>query len=39
VYGNIDVRLLSDEAPNTVANFLTYVDSGAYNIRSSTVLF
>ena len=28
--GNIDVQLLSDEAPNTVANFLTYVDSGAY---------
>lgn len=27
--GNIDVQLLSDEAPNTVANFLTYVDSGS----------
>ena len=29
--GSIDVQLLSDEAPNTVANFLTYVNSGAYN--------
>jgi cyclophilin family peptidyl-prolyl cis-trans isomerase len=28
--GSIDVQLLSDEAPKTVANFLTYVDSGAY---------
>jgi cyclophilin family peptidyl-prolyl cis-trans isomerase len=29
--GNIDVRLLSNDAPNTVQNFLSYVNSGAYN--------
>jgi cyclophilin family peptidyl-prolyl cis-trans isomerase len=29
--GNIDVRLLSADAPNTVLNFLTYVSSGEYN--------
>jgi cyclophilin family peptidyl-prolyl cis-trans isomerase len=29
--GNIDVRLLSADAPNTVTNFLSYVNSGAYN--------
>ncbi len=29
--GNINVQLFSTEAPNTVANFLTYVNSGAYN--------
>jgi cyclophilin family peptidyl-prolyl cis-trans isomerase len=28
--GNIDVVMLPDDAPNTVANFLTYVDEGAY---------
>src|SRR5437870_4584644 len=28
--GSIDVQLLSDEAPNTVVNFLAYVDSGAF---------
>lgn len=28
--GNIDVVLLGDDAPNTVANFLRYVDEGAY---------
>jgi len=28
--GNIDVQLLTDEAPSTVTNFLTYVNSGAY---------
>ena len=31
VLGNIDVQMLTDEAPNTVANFMTYVNSGAYN--------
>ena len=30
ILGNVDVQLYSDEAPNTVANFLTYVNSGAY---------
>ena len=29
--GNIDVLLLTDEAPNTVQNFLNYVNSGHYN--------
>ncbi|MDQ6861369.1 MAG: peptidylprolyl isomerase [Verrucomicrobiota bacterium] len=29
--GNIDVLLLQDVAPNTVANFLRYVNRGAYN--------
>ena len=29
--GNIDVQLRADVAPNTVANFLGYVNSGAYN--------
>lgn len=29
--GNIDVQLLSEDAPGTVANFLSYVNSGAYN--------
>ena len=29
--GNIDVTLRPDVAPKTVANFLTYVSSGAYN--------
>jgi cyclophilin family peptidyl-prolyl cis-trans isomerase len=28
--GNIDVRLLPDDAPQTVANFLGYVNAGAY---------
>jgi peptidyl-prolyl cis-trans isomerase A (cyclophilin A) len=28
--GDIDVEMLSSVAPNTVANFLTYVNSGAY---------
>ncbi|MDQ6759362.1 MAG: peptidylprolyl isomerase [Acidobacteriota bacterium] len=29
--GDIDVALLTSAAPNTVANFLKYVDRGAYN--------
>ena len=29
--GNIDVTLRPDKAPKTVANFLSYVNSGAYN--------
>jgi peptidyl-prolyl cis-trans isomerase A (cyclophilin A) len=29
--GNIDVRLLPQDAPQTVANFMSYVNSGAYN--------
>ncbi len=29
--GNIDVQLLSDEAPLTVANFLQYVDHSDYS--------
>ena len=29
-YGKINVEILSEAAPNTVANFLTYVNSGAY---------
>jgi cyclophilin family peptidyl-prolyl cis-trans isomerase len=29
--GNIDVRLLPQSAPQTVANFLRYVDAGRYN--------
>jgi cyclophilin family peptidyl-prolyl cis-trans isomerase len=28
--GSIDVQLLQNDAPNTVANFLSYVNSGAY---------
>jgi cyclophilin family peptidyl-prolyl cis-trans isomerase len=28
--GNIDVVMLPDDAPNSVANFLSYVDEGAY---------
>jgi peptidyl-prolyl cis-trans isomerase A (cyclophilin A) len=28
--GNIDVQMLSANAPKNVANFLAYVDSGAY---------
>jgi cyclophilin family peptidyl-prolyl cis-trans isomerase len=28
--GNIDVQLLQNDAPNTVANFLSYVNGGAY---------
>lgn len=28
--GKIDIELLSDAAPNTVANFLAYVDAGSY---------
>ena len=28
--GNIDVQLLANDAPNTVTNFLSYVNSGAY---------
>jgi cyclophilin family peptidyl-prolyl cis-trans isomerase len=30
--GNIDVQLRPDVAPNTVANFLTYVNSGSYDM-------
>jgi cyclophilin family peptidyl-prolyl cis-trans isomerase len=29
--GNIDVQLLPQDAPNSVANFLSYVNSGAYS--------
>ncbi len=29
--GNIDVQLLPNSAPNTVQNFLNYVNKGAYN--------
>ena len=29
--GNIDIELFEDVAPMTVANFLSYMDSGAYN--------
>lgn len=29
--GEIDVQLLRDDAPGTVANFLNYVNKGAYN--------
>jgi cyclophilin family peptidyl-prolyl cis-trans isomerase len=29
--GNIDVRLLSEDAPNTVTNFLSYANNGLYN--------
>lgn len=29
--GNIDVNLLPNDAPGTVANFLSYVNRGAYN--------
>lgn len=28
--GNIEIELLTDDAPNTVANFLSYLESGAY---------
>ena len=42
--GNIDVNMLPNEAPGTVANFLRYVNRGAYNgtfihrlVRSSLV--
>ena len=28
--GNIEIELLKDDAPNTVANFLSYLESGAY---------
>ena len=31
ILGPIDVQMLSDEEPNTVANFLSYVTSKAYN--------
>jgi peptidyl-prolyl cis-trans isomerase A (cyclophilin A) len=31
VLGAIDIALLDSEAPRTVANFLSYVNSGAYN--------
>ena len=30
-FGNIDVQLLPNTAPNTVQNFLNYVNKGAYN--------
>lgn len=29
--GDIEIELLTEDAPNTVANFLQYVQSGAYN--------
>ena len=28
--GNIEIELLTEDAPNTVANFLRYLDSGKY---------
>ncbi len=28
--GDIEIELLKDDAPNTVANFLSYIDSGKY---------
>ena len=28
--GNIEIELLTEDAPNTVANFLSYIDSGKY---------
>ena len=31
VLGDIDIEMLSAAAPNNVANFLSYVNSGAYN--------
>jgi len=31
VLGNIDIELHPDAAPNTVTNFLNYMNSGAYN--------
>jgi cyclophilin family peptidyl-prolyl cis-trans isomerase len=31
VLGEIEIQLLDSEAPRTVANFLSYVNSGAYN--------
>ena len=30
-YGDITIRLFSEEAPKTVANFIHYVDSGFYD--------
>ena len=30
--GNIEIEMLEDDAPNTVANFLEYVDSGRYDL-------
>ena len=29
--GNIEIELLEEDAPNTVANFLNYIQSGKYN--------
>ena len=29
--GNIEIELLTEDAPKTVANFLAYIDSGKYN--------
>ncbi|MBF0266572.1 MAG: peptidylprolyl isomerase, partial [Gammaproteobacteria bacterium] len=31
ISGNFCIELFQDTNPNTVANFLTYLDSGAYN--------
>ena len=36
-FGYIDVQLLSDEAPNTVANFLSYVNSSTNNYNNSII--
>lgn len=33
-FGNIEVELFPDQAPKTVAAFLTYIDSGFYNNSS-----
>ena len=30
-FGNIEIELLKEDAPNTVANFLRYIESGKYN--------
>ena len=30
-FGDITLRLFADKAPETVANFLSYVDSGFYD--------
>jgi peptidyl-prolyl cis-trans isomerase B (cyclophilin B) len=30
-YGDIKIELFADKAPNTVANFLQYVEEGTYN--------
>lgn len=30
-YGDIKIELFADKAPNTVANFLQYVEDGTYN--------